>query len=736
MEWIEQAKKEDHQNRHILNFEEYINYFYANPQREARPTSIYLADMLDSFGKDNQGHFKLFQMEHHDSPPILGQYRVQEDLYQNLQNFQEEGFNSKFILLVGPNGSAKSSLIRKLMRGAEDYSKSEDGALYSFSWIFPVDTFVKGKLGLNESKENHGKKLKSYAHLDENEVSAILPSELKDHPLLLIPRQYRQEVLKKALGTNSINFEKIEKSYLFQGDLSKRNRMIYDALLKSYKGDHGEVLKHIRVERWFISRRYSTAAVTIEPQMHVDAHMQQITMDKRLASLPPSLQSLNLFTLQGEVILANRGILEFSDLLKRPIDAFKYLMMTMETSHVNLQGILTMLDVFFVGTSNELHLEAFKQHPDFKSFKGRFNFVTVPYLTNYREEMGIYQEQLHSLRFKSTFAPHTLDLLSLFSVMTRLRAPMAENYPNPKLKNCVMALTPLDKALLYADKLPPSNLDSESRQLLEQNIGEVEKEFSRELIYEGRFGISPRDVKKIIYKLTSESSDVTFIDLIEYLKKFVERRNDFDFLNMQPEGDYHNPHRFLTLLESYALNLYDAELRDSLGLVDNRSYEQYIKRYIQNVTGAIKGEKVKNEVTGRYEAADQYFIEEFEKSIGLQEEKENYRSQLLGRLGAYALDNPKKQIIYTEVFPQLVSKLKDSFKDEQNKVIKMVSNNLIFFQAEVEGHKDANGNDISTPLSEENRQKIATIVKNLEERYHYSRKASLTLLKQLLKVRY
>lgn len=54
----------------------------------------------------------------------------------------------------------------------------------------------------------------------------------------------------------------------------------------------------------FINRRYSIGATTIEPQLHVDANLQQITMDRRLASLPPSLQSLNLFSISGEVVLA------------------------------------------------------------------------------------------------------------------------------------------------------------------------------------------------------------------------------------------------------------------------------------------------------------------------------------------------------------------------------------------------------------------------------------------------
>ena len=57
----------------------------------------------------------------------------------------------------------------------------------------------------------------------------------------------------------------------------------------------------------------------------------------------------------------------------------------METGNVNLGGIVTELDIFFIGTSNEVHLAAFKQHPDFNSFKGRFNFIRVPYLLNYKK---------------------------------------------------------------------------------------------------------------------------------------------------------------------------------------------------------------------------------------------------------------------------------------------------------------------------------------------------------------
>ncbi len=392
MKWTEEVNKEEGKYQGVLTFEDYMNLFEKHPEKELRPTNIYLKDMFEYFGKNENGSFKLFTREHADAPPVHGQIRTQKKIYTFLHNFIEEGYNNKFILLIGPNGSSKSSLIKKLMLSTEDYANTNEGALYSFSWIFPIDQYVKGTLGLSATTSDRN--IHSYAFLEDKDISAIIPSELKDHPLLLIPIKSRQHLIDDAFKNDPHQLETIRKSYLYNGDLTNRNRLIFDALLKNYKGNYQEVFKHIRVERLFINRRYSIGATTIEPQLHVDAQLQQITMDRRLASLPPSLQSLNLFQFSGEVVLANRGILEFSDLLKRPLDTFKYLLMTMESKTINLQGILTELDIFFVGSSNEIHFAAFKQHPDFNSFKGRFNFLRVPYLLSHKDEEKIYLEQI------------------------------------------------------------------------------------------------------------------------------------------------------------------------------------------------------------------------------------------------------------------------------------------------------------------------------------------------------
>lgn len=727
MKWMEEVNKEEGRYQGVLTFDDYMQTFERQPQKELRPSNMYLKDMFDYFGVNQNGSFKLFTREHADAPPVHGQIRTQKRIYNFLHNFLEEGYNNKFILLVGPNGSSKSSLIKKIMLSAEDFAKTDEGALYTFSWVFPIDTFVKGSLGLSGAvAERH---LHSYAFLEDKDVSAIITSELKDHPMLLIPLKARQRLIDQTFKNDPIRLEAVRKSYIYHSDLSNRNRLIFDALLKSYKGNYQEVYKHIRVERMFINRRYSIGATTIEPQLHVDAQLQQITMDRRLASLPPSLQSLNLFQLSGEVILANRGILEFSDLLKRPLDTFKYLLMTMESKTINLQGILTELDIFFIGSSNEIHFAAFKQHPDFNSFKGRFNFLRVPYLMSYKDEEKIYFEQINRLKEETNFEPHALEALCLWSVMTRMRAPVGKNYKDEKLGKIAEALSPIEKCLLYADHETPDAFDSESRQILKMGVEDVMAEYDNDSMYEGKFGISPREVKQIIYDLGYEHKSVTFVEVLDYLHQLIERKSEYDFLNISHQGEYHNPRKFIELIESHSLEKLDAEVREALGLVDDRSYDDYISKYILSINALIKGEKVKNTVTGKFEVPDSYFIKEFESNVHMNEAPEKFRSSLIARLGAYALDNKGKAIVYAEVFEDLVHLLQESYRKEQKKVIDKIGSHLMLYLAEKRDRASQN-------IPKDVRDQIINVIQALQHKYHYSENGAITSLQYLLKMRY
>ena len=129
------------EDRTILSFREYFDLVMEEPRRQLRSSAQYVVDMLDHYGRNELElptgkvtRFKVF-----DAPfaagegRVAGQELVQMDLYRILANFAREGRVNKLILLHGPNGSAKSSLVRCLMAGLEAYSRLQEGALYSFN---------------------------------------------------------------------------------------------------------------------------------------------------------------------------------------------------------------------------------------------------------------------------------------------------------------------------------------------------------------------------------------------------------------------------------------------------------------------------------------------------------------------------------------------------------------------------------------------------------------------------
>lgn len=734
MNWIDAIKEVKINAGEVLTFNQYLDYVNEKPSKTFRPTAHYLKDMFDFFGTNQDNGFSFFQQEDTEYPAVFGHESIQRKIYQNLLNFIEDGYINKFLLLVGPNGSAKSSLVKKIMDGAQRYSRTDDGALYTFSWIFPVDKVHKGSLGLTNKNLLKSDDIKnSYAFLDDSQISAILTSELKDHPILLVPIEQRQKMIdilveKKLIPDSVLN------TYLYNSDLSKRNKLIFDALYKNYQGDINEVYKHIRVERFYIDRKYSTGAVTIEPQLHIDAQNQQITMDRRLATLPPSLQSLNLFSSTGELVLANRGILEYSDLLKRPLDTFKYLLMTMETRNINIKGNLTELDILFMGSSNEVHFNAFKQHPDFLSFKGRFNFIKVPYLLNYKDEHKIYKNQLATIKKRVSIAPHVSEALCLWSIMTRLRHPLSKNYNDKSLSSFIERINPLEKALFISNKKnTPKYLTQDQQHILIHNHENIINEFENETIYEGKFGISPREVKNIIYDLTSNLKSVSLQDLIDHLTNLITLKDSYEFLSIEAQGDYCNHPKILQLLENYYINILDKELRESLGLVDDRSYEHYISKYVTSINALIKNEKVKNPVTGKYEQPDLYFIKEFESNIDLKEEPEIFRSHVISKLGAYYLDNPGAKITYTEVLSNITTLLKESFRKEQVKHIQTINNNLLQY---ISKNTEEESSHTTVSISADAEELIENTLSNLQKNFYYNKDSALKMMQYILRKKY
>ena len=668
-------------NLQILSFEDYLKLIEKNPHEQLRGAAQYTVDMMDASGKTGE-YFNLF-CEPIDgvTAKVVGQETVQKQIYNTLKSFSRMGLNNRLILLHGPNGSAKSTLVSSLMQGLERFSHTPSGSLYTFSWVFPVDRVVRGSLGIRGDQEKKSNTLTSYALLAEADVACIIPSELKDHPVLLMPTPQRKEFF-NSLDLPKTGDFKIPARFL-EGGLSHRDHLIFEALLNNYHGDYAQVLRHVRVERFFLSRVYRSGLVTVEPQLHVDAQYQQLTLNRSLSQLPASLLGINLFSISGDLAEANRGMIDYNDLLKRPLDSYKYLLTACENGKVNVGQSIVHLDSVFIGSSNELQLDGFKEYPDFSSFKGRIELIKVPYLLRLSQEQEVYEPLLQSIAGEKAVTPHTAWALAFWGVLTRLKKPHRDRYPS-ELSNVIEKLSPLDKLRLYDTGEVPEKVSNEERKFLRSNLHKLHEEYSGVPYYEGRTGASARELKTILIDAAQSPDFKTLSPLAvaQELRKFVKRASEYEFLRQDPVDGYHHHEAFIeVMLEEYATKV-DREVRECLGLYDTKQWSEFIKKYITHLSALLKKEKMKNPITGGYDEPDQTLLNEFETIVGAPVDltaKDNFRQNLITQIGAWALENPRESIDYFKVFPELKQRLEKHFYESQKSLLQKMNTALKLF---------------------------------------------------------
>ncbi len=708
-------------DRAVLAFDEWYGLFLDGPRLQSRGSAGYLLDCIQSFGQAPDGHYHLFDAPFADGrEPLVAQAEAQHALVRSLKNFVRDGRVSKLLLVHGPNGSAKSRFVDCLFRALEHYSRQPDGALYRFSWIFPVKHVGHRFVGFNEATD--GPALASFAHLPEEEIEARLPCGLKDHPLLLLPADHRRELFARLVAEGALPSDTRVPDYLLYGDLSARNRKIADTLLTIYDGDLVATLRHVQVERFYLSARYQEGLVTIFPQMHVDAQVRQLTMNQGVAVLPNILRNVELYDPTGELADANRGAIEYDDLLKRPIDTYKYLLSACEANRVSLPRAIVHLDLVLLGTSNDALLEAFKQYPDFVSFKERFELVRMPYARSYRTEAAIYREMLGRGELPRMVAPHALDMAALWAVTSRLVPPKAERYPDPQ-KKYVRRLGPIEKAFFYADGVVPDWVETGDRTDFGALRGFMLREDDDASDYEGGSGISPREMKTVILN-AAQSPDhacLTPLAVFAEIRRVLREKSVHGFLQREAQGDYFNFGRLVDQLERVLLDRVNREFLDVTGLVSRDQVVEQFTRYVNEASRWLKGEKVKNRLTGRSEPPDPRFMEGMEArfgGVGTGEGARPFRERLVQRIAAYRIDHPEGDLDFAEIFRDLFEKIRQSYVDEHREKIRHLRRQFL----------TRLGKDQSTPLEPADAARVDEVMARLKSEYGYCEACALEAL--------
>jgi serine protein kinase len=603
-------------------FEEYLEVVRRTPQ-VTRNAYQRLYDMVLSHGveeyidnKKKLTRFKFFRDEAHGGRDAVFGLDVALMRLMSVLKSAAQGYGSerRIILLHGPVGSAKSTIVRMLKRGAEEYSKTADGALYTYYWTLP------GPL----SELAGG--------------SETFPSPMHDEPLRLIPMDWRVDVIKKLRLGNDDFKVKVE------GDVNPACRLIFKELMRKYEGNFEKVMQHVRVRRMVLSEQDRVGIGTFQPKDEKNQDSTELTGDVnyRKIAVFGADSDPRAFNFDGEFNIANRGIIEFVEILKLDV-AFLYDLLgaTQERKIKPKKFAQTDIDEVIIGHTNEAEYKKLLNNEFMEALRDRTIKVDIPYITRVSEEVRIYAKDFTKDRVGKHVAPHTLYVAALWAVLTRMEEPKKHN------------LSLLQKAKLYDGKTLPG--------FTQDNIKELRKEAYRE----GLDGISPRYIQdKIANALVSDKADGAI--------------NPFMVMNELESG-----------LKSHSLISSDEQRKryiDMLSVV-KQEYEDIVKNevqraisadedmisklcanYIDNIKAYTQREKVKNPYTGQDEEPDERLMRSIEDKIDIPESrKDDFRREIMNYIGALAIegrtfDYKTNERLHKALEAKLFEDQKDSIK--------------------------------------------------------------------------
>jgi len=578
------------------SFYDYLDLVLANP-RLARNAFQRIYDMVLHFGtkkysalRQDYVHYNFF-----DDPIDKGTDAVfgLDGYLMRLVDFlksaaQGYGTDRRILLLHGPVGSSKSTIVRLLKKGMEYYSQLDEGALYSFSW----------KTG------------------DDAPTPELHPCPMHEEPLKLIPRRARREIL------SQINADLPEDQQVrIEGDLDPFCRKMFEDLLIKYDGNWRKVLDHIVVRRVILSEKDRIGVGTFQPKDEKNQDSTELTGDINYRKIAEygSDSDPRAFNFDGELNISNRGLCEFIELLKLDV-AFLYDLLgaTQEHTIKPKKFAQTDIDEVIIGHTNEPEYKKLQSNELMEAFRDRTIKIDIPYNTRLSDEIKIYEKDFGKDKVKGIhIAPHTIETAAMWAVLTRLDEPKKAG------------LTLMQKLKLYDGRNIPG--------FTEDSVKELREEGPRE----GMQGISPRYIQdKISNALVGEQAQAD------------RGINPFMVMNELENGLSHHSlitdeeqkkrcKELLSVVREEYEDILKGEVQRAIS-ADEDAIMRLCTNYIENVRAYTQHEKVRNKYTGRDEEPDERLMRSIEEKIDIPESrKDDFRQEIMNYIGALALDGKK-----------------------------------------------------------------------------------------------
>lgn len=489
----------------------------------------------------------------------------------------------RILLLMGPVSGGKSTIVTLLKRGLEQYAKTEEGAVYS----------IKG-------------------------------CPMHEDPLHLIPEYLRDDF-----------FE--EFGIRIEGSLSPLNTM---RLETEYDGRIEDVL----IERMFFSEDKRVGIGTFTPSDPKSQDIADLTgsIDFSTIAQYGSESDPRAYRFDGELNKANRGMMEFQEMLKLDEKFLWHLLsLTQEGNFKAGRFALISADELIVAHTNETEYRAFISNKKNEALHSRIIVMPIPYNLKVSQEEKIYEKMIRESDMAHVhIAPHALRVAAIFSVLTRLKVSKKQG------------IDILKKMRLYDGE----NVEGFNSADLE----ELKKEFQTE----GMDGIDPRYV---INRISSAMirKEVDAINALDVLRSLKEGLDQHASISKDDKEEYLN-------YISIARKEYDEIAKKEVQKAFVYSYEESAKtlmdNYLDNVEAFCNKHKMKDPLTGEEMSPDEKLMRSIEEQIGISENaKRAFREEILIRISAYArkgkrFDYQSHERLREAIQKKLFADLKDVVK--------------------------------------------------------------------------
>lgn len=552
---ISEHRREQEQAAWSGTFAEYVDLVKANPG-VAKTAHSRVYDMIAWHGiteENGRKRYKFFEDE------IFGLDRTVEKLVEEYFHSAARRLDVKkrILLLMGPVSGGKSTIVTMLKRGMERYSRTPDGALYG----------IKG-------------------------------CPMHEEPLHLVPAQLRADI-ERELGV------KIEGS-------------LCPSCAMRLKTEFGSRIEEVMIERIFLSEEERVGIGTFSPSDPKSQDIADLTGSIDFSTITEfgTESDPRAYRFDGELNKANRGLMEFQEMLKCDEKfLWNLLSLTQEGNFKAGRFALISADELIVAHTNESEYKSFISNKKNEALQSRMIVMPVPYNLKVSEEEKIYRKLIQQSDMKHIhIAPHSLKAAAIFSVMTRLKESKKQGMDLVK------------KMRLYDGETVEGFKDADL------------KEMQNEYIEEGMTGIDPRYV---INRISSAliRQNLEFINALDVLRALK------DGLDQHPSITKEERERYLNFI-SVARKEYDELAKKEVQKAFVYSYEESAKtlfnNYLDNIEAYCNWQKIKDALTGEEMDPDERLMRSIEEQIGVSENaKKAFREEILIRMSTYSRKGKK-----------------------------------------------------------------------------------------------